>query len=350
MFFIFLVPSILLTINRFGLSEKTRELISFNLSGPLSLSICMIFFSQFKIEIEYMKKWVWPAVYPILGVLTLAVYSTLTSTYIDFGSESLFVTSGGYGPNQVSAVLGLGALLLIMLAISEGKKIGRFWAVLFALAFVTQSFLTFSRGGVYNFVIGLVGAIIHLLGRPDKFIKGTFVVLILVIIIGLIVIPKLDIITEGTLTQRFTDLDTTGREKLAKADLELFIQNPVLGVGPGMAGYSRLAYSHIASHTEYSRLIAEHGMGGLLALLLLLILLARSYFKAPDAMNRAWVVALAAWPLVEMAHAAMRLVSISFMLGIALVEWTVTSEINIEHEEPTASFHHDKVHQNFIKR
>ncbi len=60
---------------------------------------------------------------------------------------------------------------------------------------------------------------------------------------------------------------------------------------------------------------------GILALVILVILLIRSYFNKPDVMSRAWMVALAAWPLVEMAHAAMRVVSISFLLGMAVMNW-----------------------------
>ena len=90
-----------------------------------------------------MTKTVWAMVYPIIGILTLAVYSTLTATTINFGSESVFVTSGGYGPNQVSALLGLGAFLLIMWMIQTNKKGGRFFSILLVLALVIQSFLTF---------------------------------------------------------------------------------------------------------------------------------------------------------------------------------------------------------------
>jgi hypothetical protein len=58
-----------------------------------------------------------------------------------------------------------------------------------------------------------------------------------------------------------------------------------------------------------------------LALLILAVVLLNRYIKAPDALTRAWVVALATWPLVEMAHAAMRVAGIALMLGLATVNW-----------------------------
>ncbi|MEE4176613.1 MAG: hypothetical protein V2I46_03795, partial [Bacteroides sp.] len=133
LFFIFLAPSILLTVDAFGLNERSRALISFNLSGPLAVSVCLLFFQQFKIKVSELQDWVWPMVYPILGVLTLAAYSTLTATEINFGTESVFITSGGFGPNQVSAALGLGALMLVMWAITAEKQGGRSLALLLAM-------------------------------------------------------------------------------------------------------------------------------------------------------------------------------------------------------------------------
>jgi O-antigen ligase len=211
--------------------------------------------------------------------------------------------------------------MLVMWAITAEKQGGRSLALLLAMALITQSFLTFSRGGVYNFAIGITAAVLHLIGKPNKFIRGVFIVLIIGLIAGVLILPRLESYTAGALSQRFTDVDITSREVLAQADLNLFYQNPLFGVGPGMGQFLRQGVRVSAAHTEYTRLLSEHGSGGVLALLVLAIFLASRYFKAPDALTRAWVVALAAWPLVEMAHAAMRVVGIALMLGWAIVNW-----------------------------
>jgi O-antigen ligase len=198
--------------------------------------------------------------------------------------------------------------------------------MLFALALLVQSFLTFSRGGIYNFGIALAGAILHLLGKPDRFVKSLFILLIIVGILVGFFFPQLEEFSGGMFSQRFLDTDLSSRESIFEADIKLFLDNPVFGVGPGMGYYFRPGLKSATAHTEYSRLLAEHGIGGVLALLILLIMLARAYFKAPNGSIRAWVVALAFWPGVEMAHAAMRIVAISFMLVIALINWKSDEE------------------------
>lgn len=322
LYFLMFLPSIILTIGGLGWTDQAREFISFNLSGPLATAICLLFFLQVKMDESLMTKSIWAMVYPIIGVLTLAVYSTLTATAIEFGSEAVFVTSGGYGPNQVSAILGLGALLLIMWMIQTNKKGGRFFSILLVLALVIQSFLTFSRGGVYNLVIALAVALVILLFKPTRFIRSFSVVFFLLLIVGYLVFPQIEELTSGAFSQRFQDINPTSRISIANEDLRLFYENPAFGVGPGMAYFSRGIRALASAHTEYTRTLAEHGILGVFALLFLVIQMGVAFIKAPGVIERAWIVALAGWSAVEMAHAAMRIVSISLLLGLAVVSWS----------------------------
>lgn len=317
--FLLLLPSALLTIEALGFTERSREFISFNLSGPLAVFMCVIFFSQVTINQEMLKKTVWAAVYPIIGILTIAVMSSLTAAEIYFGTESIFETSGGFGPNQVSAVLGLGALLLILYAIQPSKFVGRTLAIVVSLLLIVQSFLTFSRGGIINLAVALGAAFIFLLRRPGKIIRPLFVLFIILIVVGYVVFPQLEALTGGALSARFMDLDPVSRVDIAKQDIELFQSNPIAGVGPGMATNLRSGVSMVAAHTEYSRVLAEHGILGALSFLILIFMLFRSLLKTPSAMAQAWIVASAGWAAVEMAHAAMRIVAISVMLGFAFI-------------------------------
>ncbi|HQA27860.1 MAG TPA: O-antigen ligase family protein, partial [Brevefilum fermentans] len=275
LFFIVLIPSVALTVGAFGWSERARELISFNLSGPLATSVCILFFSQIKAALNENKNWVWPTVYPIIGVLTLAIFSTITATTINFGGESVFVTSGGFGPNQVSAVLGLGALLLVLLTVTDDQREGRFLAMGLALVLLVQSFLTFSRGGLYNFAIALIISIFHLLAKPNRFVRSIFTLSLLLLLMIAFILPQLEQLTGGMLSKRFSDTDVSSRKALVKADFQIFSENPTFGVGPGMAMYFRRGTVFAAAHTEFSRILAEHGSGGVLALFILMLLLLR---------------------------------------------------------------------------
>ncbi len=340
LFFALFLPSIYLTIDSQGFSRLTADLISFNLSGPLAATLCILFFSQVELDDKTLKRSIWAAVYPIVGVLTLAIYSTMTATKIDFGSESNFITSAGYGPNQVSAILGLGAMLLILYSILMPREKGRLMAIALSLILIAQSFLTFSRGGIYNIAVALGLAFLVLLRRPNKGIRAFLILLVILFVIGFFVFPRLEALTGGALSERYSDIDPITRIGLAESDFKLFLSHPIAGVGVGMSSYLRGGLLGIASHTEYSRILAEHGILGILALLILAGMLLRSFLQAPNPTAQAWIVACAAWAGVEMSHSAMRFVAVSFILGLAFA--TYKQEETPQSDEETASYRYHR--------
>src|SRR5690606_7230684 len=147
--------SIPITLNSYGFSDFSRQTISFNLSGPLALAFCYLYFSQVRLSNMELNRVAWFTSLPIVSALTLASYNTATATTIEFTTEANFITSGGFGPNQVSAILGLGALMMFLLMIFTSHNSQRLVAIGLMLAFLVQSALTFSRGGIYNTGIGI---------------------------------------------------------------------------------------------------------------------------------------------------------------------------------------------------
>lgn len=131
-------------------------------------------------------------------------------------------------------------------------------------------------------------------------------------------------------------MDPVSRVNLAKADYDLFLANPVAGVGVGMSYYYRIAPVSEAPHTEYSRILAEHGVLGILALTILVGMLITAFFRTSNTMAQAWLVASVGWAAVEMSHAAMRIVAISFMLGLAFA--TLEVEEFSTAEQATTSY------------
>lgn len=333
LFFVVLIPSIILTISYFGFSNTTKDTISFNLSGALCLTVCAIAFLNTKINRTELRNMIWTAIYPIVGVFTLALVSTLTSQELTFIAESNFITSGGYGPNQVSAILGLGGLLLLLLLLMQKNQGFRFVPFILAIALLSQSILTFSRGGVVNVAVALTLVALQLVLKPGKSFKNIAFLLLAIIIMVIFVLPQLDSLTSGTVTKRYTDFDTTGRAELIESDLELFRNNQLFGVGVGLSSQMRRFMPGTAAHTEYSRLLAEHGIFGVFSIFLLFLMFVRAWWKAPDALSKAWVVALAAWAFVEMTHAAMRVASIGFVFGWALTELHLEPDSTAVHNE-----------------
>lgn len=146
MFFGLLAISIPLTLFNLNFNDA-REAISFNLSGPLSLAVSVLFFFQVQFTWDDLSTLIWYLVTPILGIAAICLQGIITAEEISFSSNSNFTTSGGFGPNQISAILGLGALLLFLLAVKLQSARQRLISLGMALSPLTLSALTLSRGG-----------------------------------------------------------------------------------------------------------------------------------------------------------------------------------------------------------
>ncbi len=119
LYFALLIPSIVFVITMSDLS-RIRQDLSFNLSGPFSLMIVAWFFSGLELSRSEVLCLFKVVVGPLAGIAAIALYTTLSAVHLQFGHESLKITSGGFGPNQVSSVLGLGCLLCILHVIEPG--------------------------------------------------------------------------------------------------------------------------------------------------------------------------------------------------------------------------------------
>lgn len=323
LFFVLLIPSIVGTLDAFGASAEARRQVSFNLSGPFCLAVAAYVFTGCRSAYLDLRGMLVSLMAPMLGISAVVARSVLTADTIRFGTESNFVTSGGFGPNQVSAVLGLGAVISLFLALSTRATIWRFAYFGLTMLFMVQALLTFSRGGVINALVCAALLGVHYLHNR----RTRVVLMVALVLFGIlgsqVVLPALDRFTGGMLSERFGELDPSLRREIAEHELQIFRDNPVLGVGPGVAKEFRRSVFHtpVAAHTEYTRLLAEHGVFGALAALILLVLAARAYLQAPTALTKAWVATMVAWSMLEMAHAAMRIALISFLFGLALIRW-----------------------------
>src|SRR5262249_30217143 len=146
---------------------------------------------------------------------------------------------GGYGPNQVSSILGWGCLLAFLWAQQLANKAKRWVAYSLVLYFFAQSALTFSRSGAWIGTLTVMVAIVFMAKRSQDIYA---ILITAVMLFGLaywVVFPSLDRLTDGKLSERFAEKGFTHREDIAKGDLLLALKNPVLGVGVGMANSER---------------------------------------------------------------------------------------------------------------
>jgi O-antigen ligase/polysaccharide polymerase Wzy-like membrane protein len=315
LYFLLLLPSIAIAPYDL-LSDEARQQISFNLSGPAALAMSVFFLSQIRLDRREWLNIVIALVGPLAAIVTVAAYSTIVAPSVTFTTESNDVTSGGFGPNQVSLTLGLGALLAFFAGIEPGRRIVFRWTMLgIALAFATQSAMTFSRGGLYSAGAAIIAGAWYLQREPRARIRLLLAAGALSVMAVFVILPRLERLTGGKLGSRFESINTTGRDELAREDLRAFLAHPVGGLGPG-GGYVSHARRDVA-HTELTRLPAEHGLLGVGALLLLLVMALQGLKAARTVKERALVAALLTWSVTSMLHAGMRTVAPSLVFGLA---------------------------------
>jgi len=331
LYIILLLPAVFFTVSSRSLLESRLD-ISMNLSGPITLAIAALFFSGVNLGRKEILRLMFYTIMPITGVAFLAFFKTYTVSDITFTFSSNAITSGGFGPNQVSAILGLGALLCWLFIISQDKFTTVCWIMSGLMVwFLAQAILTFSRGGVYNFMLAAPLATLYLMRKRQKVLSILVFSAVIVSIFVFLVIPKMERFTGGMLGARFGDTGTTDRWELIKLDLKLWEKNFLFGVGPGVSSSARFqtdrpdmvtsSGAHMAAHTEYSRLLAEHGLLGLMALLLLGLMFLQAFRRAPTPYAKGLTLAFMVWALAEMSHAAMRLAAISFLFALPLAKF-----------------------------
>ena len=312
LYFALLLPSAMLTVAAAG-SSKAQEDISSNLSGPFALWICGWFFSHLRLSRQQLQRLLLALIGPVASVAVVTIYALRSSSDLTFSNNSNFVTSGGFGPNQVSNILGLGALMSFLLVMERSAEL-KLRALMFGVTFLCaiQCALTFSRGGLYSATGAAMAALLYLMKDRRSRVKVILISAILIGVANYIVLPRLDNLTGGALSTRLRTTDPTGRDRIAFEELEIWKENPVLGVGPGQAR----ALTRAAAHTEFTRLVAEHGSLGFIALLLVITMGLRNLKGARTAKNKALVVAMMGWSFLFMVNAGMRLAAPSFAFGL----------------------------------
>jgi hypothetical protein len=334
LYFALLVPSIAVVVAHGGREGTIQRPISFNLSGPLLLAVAVLFFRQVRLEREEVLRIAAAFVLPVIAVCTIAASSTMEATRITFMGSNM-VTSGGYGPNQVSAALGLGSLFMLLLVLLVRMHLaGRALLLAGCLALAIQSALTFSRGGLYTaggaLLIGLPFLFVTPRGRARLAGAGV----ILVILIAVLAVPWLQAFTGDQFLRRIQDTDLTGRDDLMRRDLAVWSENLLLGVGPGMASNTHIDdMSSMMVHTEFTRLIAEHGALGVIALLLLFGMALLTLRDSRRGVPRGLAACFTGWALLSMIHLAMRIAAPSFMFGFG----AAMVGLRLEDKDPTPS-------------
>jgi len=317
-YFALLLPSAALTLSQMG-PFSAREAISASLSGPFAITVSLAFMTGVRLTPRHVCAALLSFVVPIAGVAFLCYGGTFGAAEVNFGNGSSKAASGGFAPNQVSAVLGFGVICALFWCFFEkGRLPFKALFLVLSLWFGVQCGLTFSRTGVYLVALCVGVAVLPLLRSARA--RWTFASMALTVYIAahFVLLPLLDHFTGGALQERFENQGLTHRDVLMAQQLEVWMSHPVLGVGAGVIDSANSVLDYRA-HTEYTRLVAEHGILGLAALVILLICLFRAFKLADTPEAKALFLAMTVFGLAFMVVSATRLALLAFAFGLASV-------------------------------
>jgi len=323
-----LFPGVIIGALSMSYDAPIRNQIAFNLSGPVALGVSALYCYYKKIKKEDFQKVILMLLLPLISqMFYLYLYTpTLHEGIISLSGN--YAATGGYGPNQISTVFGLGAFLLVTRLFTIKNKLINIIDLVLLGMMGYRAVITFSRGGVLTALICITAFLILFYYKQDrKQQANTNFKMILLIVSVFLIWTFSSIKTFGLIENRYEnrtaggelkDDITTGRVEIVTTELQAFYSHPVVGIGVGKGKEYRgeTLGIEIASHNEISRLLSEHGLLGLFALLILIFvpILFWAKFK-----NNYYFLAFMAFWFLTINHSAMRIALPAFVYGLALL-------------------------------
>jgi len=329
-FLILLIPGVVIATAVLNFDTEIRKTIAFNISGPVCLGLASIYCYQRVISFNQINKILLFCGLPIVSMVTYLILYTpdLKDVLINTGSN--YQTSGGFGPNQVATILGLGMFIFFSRFLLESKT--RFLFVLNVIVFIFIAYrglITFSRGGVltgFLMIIILIGFLYINSKNSGKGKISFLIVFSLLLTLG--TWSYTSSTTEGLINKRYANQDAKGREKesvltgregIIENEINNFIENPIFGIGVAKGYELRKIQSGFVStsHNELTRMLAEHGSLGVLGLFILLFTPMILYL---DNKQNVYIFCFLAFWLLTINHAAMRLAAPAFIYSLSLLK------------------------------
>lgn len=332
LFLLCLLPSMIMWVGDEDLTFARKAFFG-TLLPPIVLAIGTIYIQGRKLDHATATRLALIIIAPIVSVVAIATYNTWIQEsrgLLYFGRSSNVDAAGGTGPNQVSNTLAFGALfcwlVIVHSQVSQAKRL-----VLTGLAvwMVGQALLTFSRGGVVTLGVSIATSVLVSLsitkGRTGFPVRNLLWLGLIALVVALVIWPWAERFTSGRLSERYdtAETDTSGRTEIAMAEIEMWKSSPILGIGIGKVREETENYLTFgaASHTEFTRLLAEHGVFGLMAVILFFAGLWQNLVRAKDVRARSWIAGLGVFAILYMSQAATRTIApvIAYMLTWAVL-------------------------------
>lgn len=344
-FLLLLIPGIIIGANELSFDTNVRKAIAFNISGPVCLAFSAIYCYQRVVTMEDIKKIL---IFICLPIVSMTIYLFLFNPSVKdvvTGTQSNFETSGGFGPNQVATILGLGmfGFFALFLIYSKTKQLIIINLVL-TVFMAYRGIVTFSRGGVITGVFMMISLIVLVYIYSNKKVRSKIVAMSLFLVLGGGLVWSYTIYsTNGMIEYRYANKDARGREKddrlggreeIGETEIKAFLENPVFGIGVGKnAEYREEIIGHkVSSHNEITRMLADHGSIGILGLIILFV---TPLFLYLGNKQHVFMLSFFIFWALTINHAAMRTAAPAFIYALSLLKVKfVDDETPVVHREP----------------
>lgn len=329
-YMVLLIPGVVVSMISLDYDLALRKSIAFNISGPLCLGISALYMYNRRVTLEQINKIVLMLGLPVITCAVYLFFYTPSIRDVITGTGSNFETSGGFGPNQVSTMLGLGVFVFVtrlVFASSNKWVIAVNLILLFNITY--RGLVTFSRGGMITAAVMIFVFIFIIYTKINS--QGKAKMNFLIVFVSILMIGVWGYTTSqtgGLIENRYANQDAKGRVKESKlsgredimaSDMKMFMENPFFGVGVAKSARYRenLSGKLILAHNEVTRMLAEHGSLGIAALFILIFTPLILYLK-----NKQHIYMLCFfvfWSLT-INHAAMRLAAPGFIYALSILK------------------------------
>ncbi|WP_310559765.1 O-antigen ligase family protein [Flavobacterium sp.] len=328
-FILLLIPGVILSTFVLNFDTNIKNAIAFNISGPACLAVASLYTFKRTVLIDQMNSILLCMGLPIVTCMTYLTFYTPNIRDTITSTQSNFETSGGFGPNQVSTILGLGMFIFFSRIILESRT--KYMLIINLLIMLNISYrgiITFSRGGMITGFLMIVLLLFFLYTKSN--FAGRIKLNYLIVLFAVTMIATwtyTSFQTRGLIDKRYANQDAagrvkegrfTGREEVAKGEIDVFLDNPIFGVGVGKGVEVRFDKTGIAtlSHDEITRMLAEHGTLGIFGLLILFF---TPLFLYVDNKFNMYLLCFVAFWFFTINHAAMRTAAPAFVYSLSLI-------------------------------
>jgi len=329
LFLLLLVPSVILSTFVLDFETNLKNSIAFNISGPVCLGVASIYTFRRKIPLDQMNTILLSMGLPIVTCMVYLTFYTPNIRDVITSTQSSHETSGGFGPNQVATILGLGMFIFVSRIILESKtKYLLIINLIIALNISYRGIVTFSRGGMVTGLLMIILLLFFLYSKSN--FTGRVKLNYLIVLVSLAMMATwayTSFQTGGLIDKRYANQDAagrvkesqfTGREDVATDEINVFLKNPIFGVGVGKGVEVRKAETGdgTLSHDEITRMLAEHGTLGIFGLMILFFTPLFLYLE--NKFNMYLLCFVAFW-FLTINHAAMRTAAPAFVYSLSLL-------------------------------